>query len=299
MVSFNYRQRPAKYVQRNMVVEACSRLTPFGPLTDYWYIGFGGLEYVDFELVRRTLGIRRMVSIERNTSDGPRFLFNRPFAEIDVLLGSASAMLPQVDFAGPRIVWLDYEQPLDDEVLDDSATVAHQLRPGSVLIVTINAEPPRRAEGRIKVMRERLGEERVPVDVTDDSLARWGTAVMQRRVWTDTLIRVFRDRADGAYLRQFLNIHYADGAQMQTIGGVVVSDSTARTYELCRFEDLDFVREGDEALVIKVPVLTQREILHLNRQLPSPIGAHASVDGLSEQDADAYESFYRWYPATG
>jgi hypothetical protein len=296
VTSVSYSARPAKHIQRQMVIDACRRLSPLGPLTDYRYIGFGGREFVDFELVRRALGITQMISMEKDTSGEARYRFNRPFAEIEVLMGVASDLLPSIDFGGPRIVWLDYEQPLDEQVIDDATLVARNLRPGSVLIVTINARPPTRAEGRVDSLASRVGRERIPLGVTDDLLAQWGTAVVQRQILRDAVIRAVRDRADDTFFQQLFNIHYADVANMQTYGGLLLSPAEVEAYGLCRFDELEFVRTGDEAIEIRVPVLTLREILHLNRQLPRESGQALEVAGLPEDDARAYETFYRWYP---
>src|SRR6266851_2685661 len=137
-----YSGRPAKHIQRRMVVEALRRLDAIISLKKYRYVGFGGLEFLDFDLVHRTLGISQMTSIEHDSAKAKRFGFNRPFRGIRLLMGKASEFLPSVDWRGPRIVWLDYEVMLTGEVLRDAETVARVLRPGSVLIVTINAAAP-------------------------------------------------------------------------------------------------------------------------------------------------------------
>jgi hypothetical protein len=56
-------------------------------LEDYIYLGFGSWEFVDFRLIRRELGVRRMISIERDTNAKDRYAFNRPFADVDLQFG--------------------------------------------------------------------------------------------------------------------------------------------------------------------------------------------------------------------
>ena len=298
MSSFSYRARPAKDVQRRMLVAACRRLTPFGPLTDYGYVGFGGVEFIDFSLFRRELGITKMTSIEKDTNRQPRYEFNRPFAGIDVRGGRASQHLPEIDLSGLQIIWLDYEQALDDEVLDDAVLLSRKLQPGSVMAITVNAQPSTPRDARRETLVKNVGEDRVPLGVDDDALARWGLAAVQYRILRDAVVEAFRDRADGAELQQLFNFRYADDAQMQTFGGVVLSAATRRTFELCRFEDLDeFIREGDEPLYIRVPVLTPKELIHLNQQLPLSTGEQLQAEGLSETERGDYERLYRWYPA--
>ena len=103
-----YLNRPAKYIERLMLVEAFRRLAVFGPLPEYAYIGFGAHEFIDFELVWRTIGVTEMTSIEKEIPPD-RFQFNRPFGGIVVEPGrSAATVLPTLTFRPHSIVWLDY-----------------------------------------------------------------------------------------------------------------------------------------------------------------------------------------------
>ena len=52
-----YEFRPAKAAQRQMIVDACRRLTAITSLDEYQYVGFGGLEFIDFVEFHRGLGI--------------------------------------------------------------------------------------------------------------------------------------------------------------------------------------------------------------------------------------------------
>ena len=75
----HYGLRPAKNVQRKMLVETFRRLSEFGAVDSYRYVGFGSTYFSDFSLFHKTLGIRSMISIERDLSNRKRFEFNRPF----------------------------------------------------------------------------------------------------------------------------------------------------------------------------------------------------------------------------
>ena len=298
MPAMRYLARPAKAIQRRMIVDACRRLGPFGAPGTYEYIGFGALEFVDFHLMRRAVGIVKMTSIEHDFARRERYEFNRPYREVSVLIGSASDRLNEVDWSGLRIVWLDYLSALNEEVLGDVAQVAQRLQPGSLFIVSVNAEPARPAETRKTVFAENVGESRVPLGTSDQTLAKWGWAGAQLRVLADAMAEDFSNRPDRAWLHQLFDFRYADGARMQTYGGVVLIPALERTLESCRFEDLDFIREaGSEPVIIEVPDLTAKERHHLERQLPAPTESLPALPGLSEADADQFARFYRWYPS--
>jgi hypothetical protein len=298
MSDVRYLSRPAKAIQRRMLIDACRRLGPFGGPSDYEYVGMGALEFIDFHLMRRGVGVVRMTSIEHDYVQRERYKFNRPYAEVDVLIGSVSERLKDVDWSGLRIVWLDYERGLDDVVIGDVAQLAQRMQPGSVLVVTVNAEPARPMSARRSTLAEQVGEARVPPGTTDTSLARWGWADAQRTVLADALAEDLAARPDGAWLHQLFDFRYADDARMQTFGGIVLISAIARTLELCRFDDLEFVRTaGEDPVVIEVPDLTSKERHHLDRQLPVAESATPTLPGLDSAYAEQYARYYRWYPS--
>lgn len=298
MADVRYLSRPAKAIQRRMIVDACRRLGPFGAPSDYEYIGFGALEFVDFHLMRRGVGVVKMTSIEHDFSGRERYEFNRPYGEVDVLIGSAGARLRDVDWTGLRIVWLDYESALNEDVLGDVAQISQRLQPGSVLIVSVNAEPARPMNTRLETLAENVGEWRVPPGATDATLAKWGWADAQKRILADALTSEMSGRLDSAWLHQLFDFRYADGARMQTYGGIILIPALERSLVDCRFDDLEFISGRDDTpVVIDVPNLTAKERDHLDRQLPVPGGSSPSLPGLSAGDARQYADYYRWYPS--
>lgn len=298
MADVRYLARPAKAIQRKLIVDACRRLVPFGPPDAYEYVGFGALEFVDFHLMRRAVGVVGMTSIEHDHQRRQRYEFNRPYGEVSVLIGSAAERLKDIDWNGLRIVWLDYECPLTEAVLADVSQLAQRLQPGSMLIVSVNADPARPADERRATLAGNIGEARVPLRTTDASLAKWGWADTQRRVLADALTEDFSNRPDQARLHQLFDFRYADGARMQTYGGIVLIPALERTLDICRFSDLDFLREEEAPpVVIEVPDLTAKERYHLEQQLPAVAGGLPNLPGLSEADAEQFATFYRWYPS--
>ena len=291
-----YAFRPAKHIQRLMVVDACRRLRAVAPLKQYEYLGFGGFEFVDFELFHRSLGIDRMVSIEKNEVDEQRYVFNKPFADIDLRMGHASDYLPFIDRDTLRIVWLDYTQRLDVEVLQDAQTAAELLRPGSVLIITVNSVPGAPAATRRAQLVEDVCEERIPIGVDNAALAKWGLSRTQRHILLEEIREALGRRRDGATFEQLFNFEYADRAQMRTLGGMIVTDDVRTGFDDAVFDELSYVRQGGAAFKVSVPVLTAKEAIYLNRQLPLVAGAELKLEGLRPDDADSYAQMYRWYP---
>jgi hypothetical protein len=297
MPKIDYRLRPSKAIQRHMIVEICRRLTVFAPLPDYQYVGFGSLEFIDFDLVHRSLGITDMTSIEADLVWMERYLFNRPFQTVKIIPGRASEHLTELDWGKLSIVWLDYEQKLNNEVISDVTLLCGRLQPGSALFVTVNAQPEMVIAERRPDLVKRIGERRIPPLVTNESLAKWGLADTQHQVLHDVISDTLRDRFIRADWMQVLDIRYADDARMQTLGGIVLAPGNKKAFDDARFGDLDFVRfAGGAPLQIRVPVLTAKERRALNEQLPLSSGATLTVSWLSDDDANDYLRVYRYAP---
>lgn len=297
MARFLYNQRPSKHVQRRMVIDACRKLRWFAPLPDYEFVGFGAYEFVDFELCRRELGVLRMHSIEANTNAQDRYKFNRPFASIDLHFDRATNVLPDLlDDPVLRIVWLDYTQGLDREVLQDIGTCARRLQPGSALIVTTAARPDRPMKARRAGLVAAVGPERVDVDMTDQAIGR-RLPEFQARILRAETRKQLKRRSDGCVFKQLFNIRYRDDQPMHTWGGLILHPSTQAAYASAHFGELTQVSDGDVVVDATVEPLTMRETLHLNRQLPLPAGAKLQGDGIPAAALDAYRRLYPWYPS--
>lgn len=298
MAKLSYARRPAKYIQRLMVADALRRLRAFAPLPEYEYVGFGGLEFVDFELFHRELDIDDMTSIEEDSNGAARFRFNLPFSKVDILFDKASAVLPNLlDQPRLRVVWLDYESELESEVLQDIGTAIRRLVPGSVLLVSVNANGPSRAADRLSRFEEDVGAERVPAAVDNATLAKWGWADASYRVIQAEAQATIARRTDGAAFEQLFRFHYADNARMLTWGGIVVAPSGKAAFESAGFDELPQVRRvNTEAFEVAPPVLTTREALHLNSQLPTEDVTAINTGGVNPAEVASYAELYRWYP---
>jgi hypothetical protein len=294
-VTLSYLARPAKHVLRHMLVEALQLLEPVGDPASYRYVGFGGLEFVDFDLFHRRLAIKDMISIEIDSNSHARYVANRPFLPIRVLPGAASETLPTLDWSGLNIVWLDYESRLNTDVLSDVSFMARELAPGSVLILTVNASTPPIGK-RMPTLEENVTVQRVPLGTTEKTLAKWGFAEVQRDVVSDVINQECRTRTDRGSFEQLFDFQYADSAFMQTFGGIISSPSLEKTISSLPFDDLDFVvRPGKDPLRIELPILTQKEVIQINQQLPRDPGVDLTLEGLPAEQLENYERVYRWY----
>ena len=317
----NYSLRPAKSVERKMLGEAFRRLYPFQRLTDYRYVGFGSIYFADFQLVHRALGLNDMVSMEKNTNVEECFRFNKPYRSIELQFGHSNDILPRLEWNKHTILWLDYDGTLNMDVLADIDTFCAKAGSGSMLVISVNAQAVREPSPEVrKSIAEKVGDfdldryrleelqslipSKVPFGTKGSDL-RGRTALC--RIYANVILNEVRDvlatrnsvlsDTEKLEFKQVIRFHYNDGAQMLTLGGVLVKSADQPLLKAAAFEKLEFCRTENDAYEIKVPCLTAREIRHLNSQLPVQNPEELKAPGVPENDLRVYAEMYRYFPA--
>ena len=302
----NYWVRPAKSIERKMLCEALQRLRTFAALESYWYMGFGSIWFSDFIVFHRGLGLSRMTSIEADRGNRQRFERNRPYGFVDLLFGTSHDVLPQLAWDAPAILWLDYDSRLDAAKLSDISSFSAGCAPGSVLIVTVDAKRfdlnPDALGADLDTLSGELGVGNVPFGTTPKQLREdWGLA----RVYRDVVDSTIRDTLlarngrlapeDQLRYDQLFNFHYSDGTPMLTVGGLI--GSATQSQDVCRdaFAGLSFVRTSDDPYLISVPILTFREIRHIEASLPDAQSAAGDL-GIREDEVAKYVELHRYFP---
>ena len=305
-IKVNYLLRPSKQVERKLLVELLHQLSTAVAGYDvrkYTYLGFGSVYYTDFVLFHKHLYIDKMICVE-GSGIRKRMEFNRPFDFIKLHMSRFSDLLPQLARDRRYFMWLDYDTGITDEHLRDVAGAIQMLRPGSVFLVTVDAEP------------------RIPEDLEDPALSKdeleqgaverlyeqCGSLYprkLKRRHFTPgalpqvlaTIIRnqiraATRNRGDVEFA-QLVNFRYKDGAQMVSLGGVV--DSPTRVSELRKSSvmRLWFVNDTKEPRGISVPQLTVREKLWLDQHLEETEPEFE----LEEEMLKNFHQYRRYYPS--
>jgi hypothetical protein len=295
-----------------MLCDLFRRLEPFGRIDTYRYIGFGSVYFTDFQLIHQALCISDMVSIEKEETSWPRFEFNLPFRCVDLKLGHSNSILPALSWEKRSLVWLDYDGKLDKEVLADLATFCTKAVSGSMILISVNAEPDRAPVGtppkeqdafRLETFKEAVGEANVPIGVTGEKLRAAGFSDTCRKVIDNEIHVQLNERngplAEGSKFiyQQLFHCHYADDAQMLTMGGLIYEERDEAKAKACGFEELPFVCKDSMPLIIKAPKLTQKEVRYLNGQLPRLPAVEITLPGVPKHDVIEYSKIYRYYPS--
>jgi hypothetical protein len=305
---FNYLLRPSKQVERKLFIEALHKLsTESFRIPEYTYLGFGSVYYADFILFHKYLYIDKMICVE-SASIPNRMRFNIPFEFIQLHMKQVAQVIPQLNRDEKYIVWLDYEKHLDRDILADTAGLLHVLVPGSVLIVTVDADPrllnereadeecrERQIQNLLTTFRDELGRY-YPGEIRRSVISRSGLP----KFFAGILRSQFQEelaKRPGIEFLQLFNFKYADGAQMLSLGGVVGDAEDGRRLMNSGVFELQFVTKGDEPIRISVPPLTVREKQWLEQKLKDSLRTEDLAFELDQDLLDNFRAYYRHYPS--
>jgi hypothetical protein len=301
----DYRIRPAKHIERKMLSEVFRCLSPFGSVENYRYWGFGAIYFADFVLFHRALGVTNMLSMERDTAQENRFRFNVPYDCITLDCRPSNEVLPTVvDWDVRTVAWFDYTDKLSKAILGDIDCFIGHACAGSILLITVNCQADRLSDrpGPLEKLKERVGEDKVPKDLTDESLTGTKLAVVAKRVIDNEINDALNvrngTRAPGSRFmyRQLVHFRYSDGAKMLTVGGLVFDEGQEHVVSACGFGRFSFVRTGEEPYEIEAPMITLKEKRHMDRNLPTRGPSAFSAD-IPAEEARRYERVYRYFPS--
>ena len=311
-----YDLRPAKQVERRMIVDALQRLQAAGfPIADYQYTGFGAIYFVDFILFHKLLGMSNLLSLERQTSLKTRMEFNKPFKCVDVKMVSASSEIPNLSRDRRHIIWLDYDGVLHKDFLSDVQSAITILAPGSILLVTVDIEPPenidyKEIDPNFDGSKEVLGPKHwklyfeyhastyLRLGLTESDFGgvelRSRTAEILKACFSRSIV----PRTDMEFLPMF-NFVYRDSHWMLSMGGMIAGKTEKRQLRNTTLRETNYYRENFDSapFEIAVPRLTRKERLFLDQEMPCAEGWLPEDFDLDPDDLRKYRDIYRFLPA--
>ena len=309
-LSVHYGLRPAKQVERRMLIDSLQLLSEVSfDVRSYSYLGMGSIHFIDFALFHKWLGIRDMLSVELSTDIIKRVKFNAPYqglikTKVGISIGDA---LNDIDRERQHLVWLDYDSVLSAEMLQDVALAVSVLCPGSILLITVDTEPPVKTANRrestpdnlklsadyfLGVASELLHPFPALGDFEYEKLPSINARIVASQIGTTV-----RNRSE--VFQPLYSFLYADGHRMLTVGGIIVTKKQLSRLKKSRLFQEDYMRTKrlDDPYRIEFPILTRREQLHLDANMPSDDGWTPAEFELSPEEVQKYRSIYRFYPA--
>ncbi|MBV9867335.1 MAG: hypothetical protein JO316_18415 [Abitibacteriaceae bacterium] len=297
-----YDLRPAKQVERRMLLDTMQMLSLAGfHISEYQYTGFGSIYFVDFILFHKLLGIHRLLSVEISEKIEKRVNFNKPFDCVDILIKPIGDVIPTLSPDRKHFLWLDYDTIVNSDNLSDILLATTYLTPESLLLITVDVEPPGEEGDGPRQWRAYFREEAEPYlgsatevrHYAKDSLPRINIQIIEKAIK-----KGLTGRSDVEFLPLF-NFLYADGHQMLTIGGMIGSKAERRRIEGSRLIETDYIRLdlSKEPFIIKVPNVTRKERLHLDSNMPCSDTWETEEFEIPPDDLAAYSQIYRFFPA--
>ena len=305
----NYALRPAKHTERRMLCDVFRQASNFDRLSNYTYVGFGGIEFSDFIMFHRSLGIKNMISMERADHALPRVESNKPFNTITIVGEPSSKALPKFAWDRPHIIWLDYDDPLKLEMLLDVSTITSKAKSGSILTFSFQCFEAReitlakpKSQDAVSHFISTFGRDRVSLetdelDLRGTKFGDLGRKMMLNEIQSQLAIRnLGSDQHETLEYREICSIRYSDNAPMFTVCGIFVSKEDENKFVKCEFESLNFLPAKGNHIEIEVPKLTLREIKALEKQLPLHNGKTIDCGAIPKKDASQFERLYRYLP---
>ena len=307
---FDYSLRPSKQVERKMIIEILLNLFRADyPVSEYRYVGFGSVYYVDFVMFHKYLFMEDMTCIEWSRIP-KRMKFNKPFKFIDLKLQPLSLYIPAMNANRKYLAWFDYDRALDPDILQDIDGGLIRMAPGSVFIVTVDARPKlpkdlfpnddidamtgiEREVFTTTAYKDWFGAYR-DAEITDADISGPHVAPLFYQTIRVRVTETLSSR--GLMFIQLFNYIYRDGAPMLTVGGMIGTREDQRKLRDAQVLDHRFVRRRAHPLKISVPPLTLREKYWLDSRLDDNLTPANLAFELERDLLNNYRSFYRQYP---
>lgn len=295
-----YDLRPAKQVERRMMIDGLRILSISGlPISEYRYTGFGSVHFVDFVMFHKLLGVRKLTSVEYSEDIKKRVEFNKPYACVDVVIKPIGDVIPTLSKDEKHILWLDYDDVVTESQLEDVWAAAARLSVGSILIVTVDVETPKRTQTPAEwktyyedVAGTYLGDR--PIEAyTRQQIPRVNIDILAMAMSSGVAGR------RGVETIPIFNFLYADGHAMLTLGCVIGTDQERRQVKQSRLEEQVYYRDdfARPPYNIRVPVVTRKERGYLDRAMPCDEDWTPSDFEMGADEVSLYREVYRFLPA--
>ena len=297
-IKINYYLRQQKSIQRRMLCHLFMSINRIFDLHQYRYIGMGAKYFVDFLLFHREFGFKQMISIESDHGNKDKYEFNKPLKCIEMNYGFTSEILPNLDWTKSirSIIWLDYDVYLKKFMLEDIETIISKLKSGSMFFISFNSNWPKDIKKRKEAFQENL-EIYCPSGLQKKDFSEKRKHQTQCNAINNVINNSVSLINDMSYT-QLIDFVYQDGAEMTTIGGIVLNKEDKEKFDVLDFSHLEFAKlqQNSDAFNLRVPPLTYKEAIRIFENLPCDDYSSINVPGLDSGHISQIAKVYRYYP---
>jgi hypothetical protein len=299
-----YNLRASKQAERRILIDFLKCANEAGvTISDCRYVGMGGTLFYDFHLLHRFLGVRRMISLERDAEMYKRSTFNCPYNFIKVRNETVSDFIERDRDNARTIYWLDYDDAISSDITVDINALGTRIKCGSFAFVTVYGEPPgalvkQNSEARLDYFVHNLGE--YSDGLTREDMENSAFPKTVHYILVAALTHAFSARRDGKFL-PLLQVQYKDSQSMITVGGCFCSEEAGNGIVERIKRDIPFLLSETLPYKIKYLNLTEREraLFDLAVTRKGAKSRQTSILqelGFKEQDLQAYKDLIRFLP---
>lgn len=297
----HYEFRPAKQVERKMLLDTFLKLMSSGfHICDYQYTGFGSVYFIDFILFHKYLGINKLVSVEYSNEIEKRVIFNKPFNCIQVAFEDIINYVPTLNQDIKHILWLDYDSVIHENILSTITLASSILPVGSFLLITVDVEQPGTNDDPKESMNyfQGIANQYLPPNLNIRDFNKSNLPLINSKIINNSIATSMLGRGNTKFIPMF-NFLYKDGHKMLSVGGCIGTDTEERQLRSLDRRALPFLRDSiiAEPYEIRVPLLTRRERIYLDSNMPCASGWLPDAFEMKQMDVECYSDIYRYYPA--
>lgn len=256
----NYLFRPRKQIERKIIIEILQELKGnrgFNNLQDHEYIGMGSIYYYDFILFHKFLNIEKFVSIDDKVTVG-RFKFNRPYDFIQFYNQLSSEYLSARSWDGNSLIWMDYDLPLNEIILEDFGILSQNCKANDLIIFTIDARSD--FDGDKRIIFKNMFSDYIEPKYKDE---KYFEPYYYPRLMEHICMNIFKERMlyEPLDFQKLFSFTYSDRAKMYTLGGIL------STLENVPELKNSFIRKNNEIIDIDIPLITYKEKYYLDSKI--------------------------------
>lgn len=302
-----YPLRLNKAIDRFTLIEAIRKLERISVLSEYTYYSLGGPYLEDFRLLHEFCPEVGMVSIEEKHQTLLQQKFHRICKNLELKEGTLNSFLNEYDSNDKKsIFWLDYTR-LSLSEIEEFQMLLGKVAINSVIKITLQAMSKDYAGNKASKFREQFSAY-MPDPSSDPPLMTEDYVTLLQDMLQIASQKIYPANGDTVF-QPLMSFYYADGANMFTLTGIVCKRTDQRKIRsIFKFWDCANLN-WDRPKEIKVPYLSTKERLHLQKYLPlkkisgkrllSALGY--KLDGRDDPSATVamlkqYARYYRYYP---
>jgi len=300
-----YHLRLNKNIERQVFIDLLTRISTYGAISDYSYIGFGGPFLEDLKLLHNHFNISKMYSVEKSGQVVNRQNFNKPVSCITCMETTSEELINNFPIMGngdPEglesidgkvLVWLDYTSPTEiGSQLLEFKDIIKKVTHGSIVKITVNAhhnsllpkanlsslpheklldKDKRLMVERCKILSERLGSLLRSDITTPEFMTKNG---YPKILYHTILTAAFKAlEGENKIFLPLAAFKYSDGQQMLTVSGIVLKNDEEENFKnITSINSWDYyIKAKDEPLKINAPYVSASEKLHIDQLLPSSL----------------------------